>query len=65
MRSLVLCLAGRAVVEDSEVIISSQKTRHLPDLFGKLGTGLGVDVKQTGAGSQSIVGHGDQCFSFA
>ena len=46
MGRLVLCLAGGSVVENAEVVISAQKSRHLPYLFREFGAGFGVDVEQ-------------------
>mgnify|MGYP006976862495 CR=1 FL=1 len=54
-----------AVVQHAKIIVTPQKTRHLPYLHGQLGRGFGVDVEQAGRCCQRVVGQGNERFRLA
>ena len=62
---LALDLAACAVVQHAKIIITPQKTRHLPYLHRQLGRGFGVDVEQPAGRCQRVVGQGNERFRFA
>ena len=62
---LALDLAACAVVQHAKIIITPQKTRHLPYLHRQLGRGVGGDVEQPAGRCQRVVGQGNERFRFA